>query len=73
MSKITPVLMAALFLAASAGWAQTTHRKHTRPPYSGPMKPVDKGKLKPPLLPHKNNAKRKTESEQAPKGRIIVR
>jgi hypothetical protein len=74
MKKFMTISMAVLFLAACAGWAQTTpaKRKHTRPPYSGPRK-AGTGHKKP--LPDLGSHKHKAGGsiQKAKPGHIIVR
>jgi hypothetical protein len=79
MKRIITIVMAGFFLAEASVWAQQAtpiakHRRtHTRPPYSGPMKAIDKGKVKQPHLPPKGKAKLQTGTEQVPTGQINVR
>ncbi len=74
MRKLLTIAMAVVFLAASASWAQTVQkRKHTRPPYSGPMKGETKGKLKTPPFQPKSGGQGKTNKIQVMTGKAIVR
>ncbi len=74
MKKFMTLVMAALWLAACAGWAQTpsAQRKHTRPPYSGSKK-AGTGHRKP--LPGFGSSKHKPAGShpKAKPGHIIVR
>ncbi len=79
MKRIIAMAVAGLWIAGSLALAQQAtptvkhKRVHTRPPYSGPMKAVDKSKMKRPPLPPKGKAKPQTGTQQAPTGQIIVR
>ena len=74
MKKFMAIAMATLFLAASAGWAQTTQtkRKHTRPPYSGPRK-EGTGHKKPRTAFDSSKHKTGDSKLKAKPGHIIVR
>jgi hypothetical protein len=75
--KISSAYVAALFLlACSFGWAQTAspdaprHRRHTRPPYSGPKELMGQK----PNLPHRPKPVGKPGSRPVRKSdHIIVR